>query len=63
MLLLDGATISIRYDSEAKKYTATAAIGSYSKTAIASDPVEAIGLACMLQAGYTESKLKKELVG
>lgn len=59
MILLSGANISIVRDG--KEYVAIVQVGYTSKTAAAADPVRALGLAIMLQAGYTENSLKKEL--
>lgn len=61
MILLSGADISIR--KEGDKYIAFVYVGMSHKEAIASDPVRALGLAVMLQAGFTENRLKKELEG
>ncbi len=61
MILFGGADISIRYDSEREVYLASVHIGNYSKLAVDPDPVRALGLAMLLQAGYTEEKLQAEL--
>lgn len=61
--LLEGATISIVQD-QGSKFTATVSLGPFnSKTATAADPVKALGLAVMLQAGFTENTLKAALLG
>lgn len=59
IMLLDGASICVRYNEDAKEWTATAMIGYTSIDATDIDPVRAIGLAVMLKAGYTENTLKK----
>jgi hypothetical protein len=61
MLLLSGADVSIRFDLKNKVYIATAGIGLHSMQAITKDPVQALGLAVMLQAGFTKKNLKAEL--
>ena len=63
MELLTGSDIAIRYDHETRKYTAYVQVGYTHKEAQSDDPIKALGLAVMLQAGYTENKLKKELGG
>ena len=63
MQLLTGADISIRFDPERGKYTAYVQGGYTHKEAQSDDPIKALGLAIMPQAGYTENKLKKELAG
>ena len=62
MQLLTGADISIRFDPEKGRDIARVTVGYTHKEAIADDPVKAVGLAVMLQAGYTENKLKKVLI-
>jgi hypothetical protein len=62
MQLLTGADISIRFDPEKGRYIARVTVGYTHQEAIADDPVKALGLAVMLKAGYTENKLKKELI-
>lgn len=59
--LLDGATITVMQDPPGK-FTATVIVGYTSKRATADDPVKALGLAVLLQAGFTESKLKAALL-
>ncbi len=61
MVLLIGANISVRQEND--KFIAVASVGNLRKEVTASDPVRAVGLAVMLQAGYTENQLKKELAG
>lgn len=61
MILLSGADISIR--QEGSKYIALVQVGFTSKEVTADDPIRALGLAVMLQAGFTENKLKKTLTG
>ena len=62
MQLLTGADISIRFDPEKGRYIARVTVGYNHQEAIADDPLKALGLAVMLKAGYTENKLKKELI-
>lgn len=59
MILLSGADISIR--QEGSKYIALVQVGFTSKTATTDDPIRALGLAVMLQAGFTENMLKQAL--
>lgn len=59
MMLLTGANISIR--QEKGKYIAVIYVGNTHHEVIADDPIRAVGLAVILQAGFTEGKLKKEL--
>lgn len=59
MILLSGADISIR--QEGNKFIALVIVGNTHKEVTADDPVRALGLAVMLQAGYTENRLKKTL--
>jgi hypothetical protein len=61
MQLLTGCDITIRFDPEKGVYIARVFVGSTSKEATAKDPVKALGLAAMLQAGFTENTLKAEL--
>ena len=61
MDLLSGADIAIVKEGE--KYIAFVYVGVAHKEAIAADPVRALGLAVMLQAGLTENELKKALGG
>jgi hypothetical protein len=61
MQLLTGADITIRFDPDKKVYIAHVFVGSTSTEAIAKDPVKALGLAVMLQGGFTEDTLKAEL--
>lgn len=56
MILLTGANISIRQENG--KYIAVVYVGNTSKTVTADDPARALGLAVILQAGYTENRLK-----
>lgn len=58
--LLLGADIVIR-EEKPGEYTAIAMVGNYHKTAMSKDLIRAIGIAVLLQAGYTEQGLKKEL--
>lgn len=60
MNLLSGADISIRQENG--KYIALVSVGYSHKEVTADDPVRALGLAVMLQAGFTENRLKKELL-
>lgn len=59
MILLSGADISIRQENG--KYIAVVGVGYSHKEVTAEDPIKALGLAVMLQAGYTENRLKKAL--
>lgn len=59
MILLSGANIYLR--EEDGQYIAAVSVGYTSKEVTAADPIRALGLAIMLQAGYTENSLKKEL--
>lgn len=58
MFLLDGVSINIRYDDQAKKWVATVIAGSTSDTATAERPEYAIGRAVMAACNMTEEKLK-----
>jgi hypothetical protein len=57
--LLIGADISIKREGD--RYIAVVQVGATSKTAIATDPATALGLAVILQAGFTENGLKRRL--
>ncbi len=59
MILLCGSDISIR--QERNKYIAVVIVGDTHKEVTADDPVRALGLAIIAQAGYTENEIKKEL--
>ena len=65
MLLLDGATITVREATgdEARYGKYIAAAGNFwsGKQAQDDDLVQAIGLAVLLQSGYTESGVKRKL--
>lgn len=61
MNLLSGADLTIRFDWDKKLYIANVHVGGTHKQAMAKDPVQALGLAVMLQAGFTENSLKAEL--
>lgn len=60
MRLLTGADISIGRETNGK-YTAVVSVGYASKEATADDPARALGMAVLLQAGFTENGIKKEL--
>ena len=60
--LLEGATLSVVQEGP-RKFTATVSLGPFNrKEATAADPVKALGLAVMLQAGFTEDTLKAALL-
>jgi hypothetical protein len=61
MQLLSGAEITITFDPEAGHYIAFVYVGATHKMCVASNPVRALGMAILLQAGYTEGSLKAEL--
>lgn len=63
MILLSGAEITVRHfkDGEEIFYVAFVYVGANHTEATDKDPARAIGKAIMKQAGYTTSKLKKEL--
>lgn len=61
MQLITGCDITIRYSPETKRYIAFIYVGPTHHEGIAADPVRAIGLAVMQQAGFTAATLKAEL--
>jgi hypothetical protein len=61
MQLLNGADISIRFDPEHQVFIVVLGVGHNYTEFVDKDPVQALGVACLLQAGYTPEKLKNEL--
>lgn len=61
MQLLTGADISIRFDTEHQVFVVVIGVGHNYTEFVDKDPVQALGVACLLQAGYTPEKLKAEL--
>lgn len=61
MQLLNGADISIRFDNDHKVYVVVVAVGPTNTEMVDPDPVRALGVAIMLQSGFTPENLKVEL--
>jgi hypothetical protein len=61
MQLISGADISIRFDNDHKIYVVVVAVGPTNTEMVDPDPVKALGVAIMLQAGFTPKNLKAEL--
>lgn len=60
MILLSGADISISRDED-WIWTARVSVGYGHATATHQDPIQAIGLACLMQAGVTTMDLDREV--
>jgi hypothetical protein len=61
MQLLSGADISIRFDKDRDLYVVVVMVGFHSTEFVDKDPVQALGVSLLLQAGFTPKKLHYEL--
>jgi hypothetical protein len=61
MQLLSGADISIRFDQDHMVYVVVVGVGPTHTEMVDRDPVVALGVAIMLQSGFTPKNLIHEL--
>ncbi len=62
MDILTGANVNVRYDQDYNLFVVVINVGPTYTEYVDQDPVKALGVACLLQAGFTPGNLKNRLI-